>query len=183
MSTKDMEDSHFTQEEEVRQLHIIMGDSHTESNRYRSRVGPIELVETMRSLQKEVKRYQADTKRIMKAQEMILQSLNMLQNQVKKYSGTKKASSVGHATTSTSYERRDDPIGSRQLRSVSRKIQQHHHFLGHSTKRTHERSRSMGNPSSSLFRHKKIRHVPDVLQGDRRNLKPKTFVGEHRKGE
>jgi hypothetical protein len=54
----------------------------------------VELVETMRSLQKEVQSYREDNERMIRAQEELLQSLNMLQRQVNKYSGTKQAASA-----------------------------------------------------------------------------------------
>jgi hypothetical protein len=51
-----------------------MGNVETESNGRRESWEPI----TMRSLQKEVQSYRVDNERIMKSQEEILQSLNML---------------------------------------------------------------------------------------------------------
>jgi hypothetical protein len=56
MRTRDMEDSQgsYNHEEEVIGLHVSMGNAETESNGHRGRVEPVELVETMRSLQKEV---------------------------------------------------------------------------------------------------------------------------------
>jgi hypothetical protein len=44
----------------------------------------------MRSLHREVQSYREDNERIMKAQEEILQSLNMLHKKVNKDSGTKQ---------------------------------------------------------------------------------------------
>jgi hypothetical protein len=52
-----------------------MGNAETESNGRRDRHEPV----IMRSLQKEVQSYREDNENIMKAQEQILQSLNMLQ--------------------------------------------------------------------------------------------------------
>jgi hypothetical protein len=46
----------------------------------------------MRSLQREVQIYRDDNENIMKVQEEILQSLNMLQKQANKDSGTKARS-------------------------------------------------------------------------------------------
>jgi hypothetical protein len=59
----------------------------------------------MRSLQKEVQSYRANNDGIMKAQEEILQSLNMLQKQFNKDSGTKKASSARKVSTSRSHRK------------------------------------------------------------------------------
>jgi hypothetical protein len=49
-----------------------MGNVETESNGHRGRVEPVELVETMRSLHKEVKIYMVDNERMIRAQEEIL---------------------------------------------------------------------------------------------------------------
>jgi hypothetical protein len=62
----------------------------------------------MKSLQREVKSYMADNEKIMKAREEILQSLNMLQKQDNKDSGTKQEASARHVTTSRSHSRRDE---------------------------------------------------------------------------
>ena len=83
-----MEDAQefYSHEEEIRGLHTNMGNVETESNGRRDRQEPV----TMRTLQKEVQSYKADNERIMKAQEEILQSLNMLQNKFNKDSCTRK---------------------------------------------------------------------------------------------
>jgi hypothetical protein len=56
MRTTHMEDAQgsYNHEKEVRGLHINLGNADTESNGHRGRVNPIALVETMRSLHKEV---------------------------------------------------------------------------------------------------------------------------------
>jgi len=56
-----MEDFHgyYKHEEEVRGLHVSMGNTKIDSNGHRSRMEPVDLVETMRSLQKEVKIYRS----------------------------------------------------------------------------------------------------------------------------
>jgi hypothetical protein len=102
----------------------------------------------MRSLQREVQSYRDDNENIMKSQEEILQSLNMLQKQVNKYSGTKQEASARQVEVSRSHDRRDDHGGSRQSRSVSR--HQHHHSPGNSTRREYAHSRSERIPSMSL---------------------------------
>jgi hypothetical protein len=117
----------------------------------------------------------------MKAQEEILQILNMLQKQVNKDSGTRKEDSAKQVEVSRSHDRRDDHGGSRQSRSIS--INQHHHSPGNSTKKTYERSRSERNPNISLVKHKRMRHGSDRLQGQLRKIKPLSFDGENKKGE
>jgi hypothetical protein len=52
----------------------------------------------------------------MKAQEEILQSLNMLHKQVNKYSGTKQATSARQVSTSRSHRKRDDHGNDRQVK-------------------------------------------------------------------
>jgi hypothetical protein len=64
-----------------------MGNANTKSNGCRIREYPIELAKIMRSMDKEVQSYREDIKRMMRDHEEILQSLNMLQKQVNKYSG------------------------------------------------------------------------------------------------
>jgi len=51
-----MEDAQgsYSHEDEIKGLHVSMGNAETESNGRRNRVEPMELVETMRSLHKEV---------------------------------------------------------------------------------------------------------------------------------
>jgi hypothetical protein len=61
----------------------------------------------MRSLDREVKIYRDDNEKIMKAQEEILQRLNMLQKKDKKDFGTKPEASARNVTTSKSHSRRD----------------------------------------------------------------------------
>lgn len=62
----------------------------------------------LRSLEKEVQSYRADNERMMKAQEELLQILNMLQRQVNKGSGTKQATNARQVVASKSHDRRDD---------------------------------------------------------------------------
>jgi hypothetical protein len=65
MRTRDMDDAQgsYSHEDEIRGLHVSMGNAETESNGHRSKVEPVELVETMRSLQKEVQSYRVDNER------------------------------------------------------------------------------------------------------------------------
>jgi hypothetical protein len=54
-----MEDSqgYYDHEDEIIRLHINLGNAETKSNGHRRRVKPIDMVNTMKSLQSEVKRY------------------------------------------------------------------------------------------------------------------------------
>jgi hypothetical protein len=101
-----MEDAQgsYNHEEQFRGMHISIGNAEIESNGRRDRQEPI----TMRSLHKEVQSYRAGNERIMKAQEEILHSLNMLHKQVNKDSGTKQATSARQVSTSRSHNKRDD---------------------------------------------------------------------------
>jgi hypothetical protein len=104
----------------------------------------------MRSLHREVQSYRVDNERIIKAQEEILQSLNMLHKKVNKDSGTKKATSARQVSTSRSHRKRDDHGNDRNSRSMRR----HHHSPRQSTRRTHASSGPGSIPSVSLVRGK-----------------------------
>jgi hypothetical protein len=75
----------YSHEEEIIGLHVNIGNAEIESNGRREKSEPV----TMRSLHREVKIYRVDNERIMKAQEEILQSLNVFHKQFNKYFGTK----------------------------------------------------------------------------------------------
>jgi hypothetical protein len=115
----------------------------------------------------------------MKAQEEILQSLNMLHKQVNKDFGTKKVASARQVSTSRSHRKMDDHGNDRHSRSMSR----HHHSPRKSTRRTHARSGLGRSPSVSPFWRQRRRPKEDILQGELRKIKPPTFNGEHMKGE
>jgi hypothetical protein len=68
MRIRDMDDAQcsYIHEDESRVLHVSMGNTKIVSNGHRSKVEPVELVETMRILQKEVQSYRVDNERIMK---------------------------------------------------------------------------------------------------------------------
>jgi hypothetical protein len=92
MRTKDMEDAQgsYNHEEEIIGLHVNMGNGETYSNGRRDK----KEFATIRSLQREVWSHRVNNEKIMKAQEEILQSLNILQKQVNKDSGAKQEASV-----------------------------------------------------------------------------------------
>jgi hypothetical protein len=143
MRTRDMEDAQgfYSHEEEIGDLHTNMGNVETESNGRRDRRGSC----NYENPAKRSASYRDDNERIMKAQEEILQSLNMLQNQVNKDSGTKQESSARQVSTSRSHRKRDDHGNDRKSRSMSRC----HHSPRHSTRRTHASSGLGINPSVS----------------------------------
>jgi hypothetical protein len=76
MRTGVMEDAHgsYIHEEEIIGMHVIIEYTEIESNGIRGKQEPV----TMRSLLREVQSYRENNERIMKAQEDIIQSLNML---------------------------------------------------------------------------------------------------------
>jgi hypothetical protein len=106
MKTTTMEDAQgsYNDEEEFKGLHVNMGNVETNSNGRRDGKDPI----TMSILQREVHIYRANNENIMKAQEEILQSLNMLQRQANKDSSTKQAASARQVTTSRSHRKMDE---------------------------------------------------------------------------
>ena len=83
-----MEDSQvsYIHEEDIRGMHVNMGNVEIDSNGRRDRQDPV----IMRSMHREVQSYKDDNERIMKDQENTLQSLNIFHKKVKKDSGTKK---------------------------------------------------------------------------------------------
>ena len=101
-----MEDAQvfYSHEEEIGGLHTSMGNVETKSNGRRDRQGTV----TMRSLQKEVQSYRVDNETIMKAQEEILQILNMLHKQVNNDFITKQEDNTRQGTTSISNGKMDD---------------------------------------------------------------------------
>jgi hypothetical protein len=165
----------YNHDEEVRALHVNMGNDETDSN---GRINRKESI-TMISLHRKVHRYRDDNERIMKDQEEILQSLNMLHKQVSKDSGTKKVASGIHVSTSRSHRKRDDHRNDRKSISMSR----HHHSPKNSNRRTHAISRPGKAPSVSHVWSKRRRPEVDILQGEIGKIEPPTFNGEHRKGE
>jgi hypothetical protein len=109
-----------------------MGNVKTDSNGRRYMQEPV----TIRSLHREVKSYRDNNERIMKAQEEIIQSLNMLHKQVNKYFVTNQEASSIQVTTSRLQSKRDDHGNDRKSRSMSR----HHHSTRKFTRITHASS-------------------------------------------
>jgi hypothetical protein len=115
----------------------------------------------------------------MKAQEEILQSLNMLQKQVNKDYGTKKATSSRQVSTSRSHRKINDHGKDRKSRSMSR----FHHSPRHSTRINNAIIGPRSSPSVSLVWRQRRRPKVDILQGELANIKPPKFNGENKKGE
>jgi hypothetical protein len=87
----------------------------------------------MRSLYREVQSYRVDNERIMKAQEEIIQSLNLLHKQVKKDYGTEQVTSGRKVISSRCQRKRDDFGNDMKSRSMSR----YHHSPSKSNRETH----------------------------------------------
>jgi hypothetical protein len=109
---------YYNYEEDIIGLHFNIRNVETESNGRRDRKEPV----TMRSLYREVQSYKVDNERIMKAQEEILQNLNMLHKKVNKYSGTKQATSARQVLESRYERKRDEHGNDRKSRIVRRTI-------------------------------------------------------------
>jgi hypothetical protein len=176
MRTGVMEDAqgYYIHEEDIIGLHVTMGNAKIESNGRRDIHDPV----TMRSMNREVQVYIVDNKRIMKAQEEILQILNMLHKQVNKDSCTNKATSSRQVLTSRSQIKRDDHGNDRQSRSMRRR----HHSPRKSTRITHAISGPSSNPSVSHVRRQRRMPEANILQGELGKIKPPTFNGKLRKG-
>jgi 50S ribosomal subunit-associated GTPase HflX len=70
--SKGMEDAHrtYNHEDEVRGLYVSMGNEGTKSNGHREgKEESMNLVETIKSLQKDVQSYKDDNERLMKSKE------------------------------------------------------------------------------------------------------------------
>jgi hypothetical protein len=152
-----------------------MGNVEIDSNGRRDSKGPV----TMRSLHREVQIYKVDNERIIKAQEEILHSLNMLHKKFNKDSGTKQAAIATQVSTSKLHSKRGDHGNDRHSRSMSK----HHHSPRRSTRITHASSRPGSIPSVSHVQRKKTRTGVDILQGEIMKIKPPNFNSEHKKGQ
>jgi hypothetical protein len=126
------------------------------------------MVETIKNLQKDVQIYKDDNESIMRAKEKhddfnmkLMHILNIIENKLYKESGSNKLGS------------RKYPDEKRRTRSVSRHI---HHSPRHSNKRKH----NISSPSP-VKKHKGS--GVDELQGEMNKIKPPTFDGEHKKDE
>jgi hypothetical protein len=123
--------------------------------------------------------YREYNENIMKSQEEILESLNMLQKQANKNYNTNQEASVRQITSSRSHNRRDEHVNDRK----SNRMRRHHHYLEKSTRRAHASSGLGSIPSVSLVRRQKRRTTGNILQGVLRKIKPPNFNVDNRKGE
>jgi hypothetical protein len=126
------------------------------------------MTETIKNLQKDVKIHKDGNERLMKAKEQqddfnvkLLESLNRIEKKLDKESGSSK---------SRSHRPSDEK---RKARSVSR----HHH---HSPRNSNKRSHNISSPSP-VRNHE--RSGVDELRGEMNKIKPPTFDGEHKKDE
>jgi hypothetical protein len=167
-----MEDTQgaYNQEGEIRGMDVHLGNEGANSIGHgEGKEESLNLVETIKNLQKDVQSHKDDNERLMKAKEQqedfnmkLMQSLNIIENKLDKESGSSKSGS--HRS----------PDEKRRTRSVSR---HHHHSPRHSNRRTHSSS------SPSPVRKHKKRSGVDELRGEMNKIKPPTFDGEHKKDE
>jgi hypothetical protein len=127
------------------------------------------LVNTIKNLQKDVQSYKVDNDRLMKSKEeqdgfniKLLQSLDIIEKKMDKETESRKS------RRHRSHDER------RKTRSVDR---HHHHSPRHSAGRAHSSSSPY-----PIMKHKRRSGV-DELQGEMNNIKPPTFDGEHKKDE
>jgi hypothetical protein len=68
MRTREMDDAqgYYSHKDEILGLHISLGNAETKSNGHKSGVELMELIETMRSLHKEVQSYKVDNERLIR---------------------------------------------------------------------------------------------------------------------
>jgi hypothetical protein len=151
-------------------MYVNMGNEGTNSNGHgEGKEENMNLVETIKSLQKDVQSYKDDNERLMKSKEQqedfnikLMQSLDRIEKKMDKENGSRKSGS--HRS----------PDERRRERSVGR---HHHHSPRNSTRREHSSS------SPSPVRKHKRRSRVDELQGEMNKIKPPTFDGEHKKDE
>jgi hypothetical protein len=150
-------------------MDVHMSFEGTNSNGHREgRDENMNMVETIKNLQKDVQSHKVDNERLMKSKEQeedfnmnLMHRLNRIENKFDKESGSRKSGSHGSSDEK------------RRTRSVSR---HHRHSPRHSNKRSHN------NSSPSHVRNDKRSGV-DELQGEMNKIKPPTFDGEHKKDE
>jgi hypothetical protein len=159
----------YNQQDERKGVDVHLGIEGMNSNGHgEERNENMNMVETIKNLQKDVQIHKADNERLMRAKEQqddfnmkLLEGLNKIEKKLVKESGSSK-----YGIHKPSDEKR-------KARSVSI---HHHHSPRHSNKRE-------GNISSlsPVRRYKRSR--VDELQGEMNKIKPPTFHGEHKKDE
>jgi hypothetical protein len=162
-----MEDVHRTcsLDDEFGDLYVDLGVDGTKSREER-----LNLVKTIKGLQKDVQSYNADKERLMKAKEQqddfnvkLMQSLDKIEKKMD------METESSWSRSSRSYDEKR-----REARSVDR---HYHHLPKYSFRKAHSSS------SPSPVKKHKRRIGVDELQGEMNKIKPPTFDGEHKKNE
>jgi hypothetical protein len=159
----------YNQEYEIRGMDVHLGIEGTNSNVHvEGRDENMNMVETIKNLQKDFQSHKVDNERLMRAKEKqedfnmkLMQSLNKIEKKLDKESGSSKSGS--HMSLDEK----------RRTISVSR---HDHHSPRHSNKRAHNNS-----IPSPVKNHK--RYGVDELRREMNRIKPPTFDGEHKKDE
>jgi hypothetical protein len=159
----------YNQEDDIIGMDVHLGIEGTNSNGHgEGRDENMNMVETIKNLQKNVQSHKVDNERLMRAKAQqydfnmkLMQSFNRIENKLDKESGSSK---------SGSHRSLDEK---RRTISVSK---HHRHSPRYSNKREHNSS------SPSLVRKHK-RYGVDELRGEMNKIKPPTFDGEHKKDE
>jgi hypothetical protein len=154
----------------IRGMYVNIGNEGTNSNGHgEGKEESMNLVETIKSLQKDVQSYKYYNERLMKSKEQqkgfnikLMQDLDKIEKKMDKENDLRKSESH-----SSHHERR-------RTRSVGRN---NHHSPRHSTRGEH--SSSISYP---VMKHKRSSRV-DELQREMNKIKPPTFDGEHKKDE
>jgi hypothetical protein len=169
--SREMEYAHgtYSQEDEIIGMDVHLGIEGTNCNGHgEGRDENMNMVETIKNLQKDVQSHKYDNERLMRAKEQqddfnmkSMNILNRIEKKLDKESGSRKSRSHG------------SPDEKRRVISVTR---HHHHSPRHSNKRVHNKS-----SPSPIKKHK--RSEMDELRGEMNKIKPPTFDGEHKKDE
>jgi hypothetical protein len=154
----------YSQEDDIRGMDVHLGIEGTNSNGHgEGRDENMNMVETIKNLQKDVQSHRDDNESLMRDKEQqedlkmkLLQSLNIIEKNLDKESGSRKSGS------------RKSLDEERRARSVRRHC---HHSPRNSNKREHNRS-----SPSPLKKHKS--YGMDELIGEMNKIKPPTFDGE-----
>jgi hypothetical protein len=151
-------------------LYVSLSNEGTNSNVHEEgKEESMNLVETIKIMQKDVQIYKVDNERLMRVKEQqegfnikLMQSLDIIEKKMDKETESRKLGSHGSHDES------------RLTRSVGRN---HHHSPRKSTRRAH----SISSPSP-IRKHKRRPRI-DELQGDMNKIKPPIFDGEQNKDE
>jgi hypothetical protein len=156
-------------EDEIQGMDVHLGMGGTNSNGHgEGKDDNMNMVETIRKLQKDVQSHKSNNEMLMKSKEQqedfnmkLIQSLHRIENKLDKESGSSKSG------------RHRSPHEKRRTKSGSRL---HHHSQRHSNRRAHSSS-----SPSPVKKHRKS--GVDELKGEKNKIKPHTFDGEYKKDE